>query len=132
MTMQARIIFLVSLAFGTCLGTVRSLTAEVYPSRPVTIINPFPAGAPLDTVARVVGERMRVSLGAPIMVENVTGAAGTIGVGRVARAAADGYTLGIGNLSSHIFAGATHSLQYDLMKEFRTRIACQQSPANYL
>jgi tripartite-type tricarboxylate transporter receptor subunit TctC len=128
MTMQAQIIFLVSLAFGTCLGTVRSLTAEVYPSRPVTIINPFPAGAPLDTVARVVGERMRVSLGAPIMVENVTGAAGTIGVGRVARAAADGYTLSIGNLSSHIFAGATHRLQYDLMKDFEPVVLLASNP----
>jgi tripartite-type tricarboxylate transporter receptor subunit TctC len=126
--MQAQIIFLVSLAFGTCLGTARSLTAEVYPSRPVTIINPFPAGAPLDTVARVFGERMKVSLGAPVMVENITGAAGTIGVGRAARAAADGYTLSIGNLSSHIFAGATHSLQYDLVKDFEPVVLLASNP----
>jgi tripartite-type tricarboxylate transporter receptor subunit TctC len=78
------------LAIG--LGTVGSATAQVYPARPITIISPFPAGAPLDTIARVLGERMRASLGQPVIVENVTGAAGTLGVARAARAAADGYT----------------------------------------
>jgi tripartite-type tricarboxylate transporter receptor subunit TctC len=82
------------------------------------MISPFPAGAPLDTVARVVGERMRLSLGQPLVVENVTGAAGTIGVGRVARAAADGYTVGIGNFSSHVVAGAIYGLQYDVLADF--------------
>jgi tripartite-type tricarboxylate transporter receptor subunit TctC len=116
--MQTRRMLLASLAFAACPGVIRSATAQVYPSRPVTMISPFPAGAPLDTVARVVGERMRLSLGQPLVVENVTGAAGTIGVGRVARAAADGYTVGIGNFSSHVVAGAIYGLQYDVLADF--------------
>ena len=116
--MQTRRTLLASLAFAACLGTIGSAAPQVYPSRHVTIINPFPAGAPLDTVARVVGERMRVSLGQPVIIENVTGAAGTIGVGRAARAAADGYTISIGNFSSHVLAGAIYALEYDVLKDF--------------
>jgi tripartite-type tricarboxylate transporter receptor subunit TctC len=81
------------------------------------MINPFPAGAPLDTIARVVGERMRVSLGQPVIIENVPGAAGTLGVGRAARAAADGYTVSVGNFSSHVLASATYAVQYDVLKD---------------
>jgi tripartite-type tricarboxylate transporter receptor subunit TctC len=108
---------LASLAFAVCLEITGGATAQVYPSRPVTAIVPFPAGAPLDTVARVVGERMRVSLGQSIIVENVAGAAGTTAVGRVARAAADGYTISVGNFSSHVIARAIYSLQYDVLKD---------------
>jgi tripartite-type tricarboxylate transporter receptor subunit TctC len=68
-------------------------TAQTFPSRPVTIVVPFAAGGPIDTLARVMTERMRAPLGQPVVVENVSGAAGSIGVGRVARAAPDGYTL---------------------------------------
>jgi tripartite-type tricarboxylate transporter receptor subunit TctC len=96
---------------------IGSATAQVYPVRPVTIINPFPAGSPLDTVARVVGERMRTRLGQPVIIENVTGAAGTIAVGRLARAAPDGYTISIGNFSSHVLAGAIHQVQYDVLRD---------------
>jgi tripartite-type tricarboxylate transporter receptor subunit TctC len=103
------------LATGT--GNLGSVTAQVYPSRPVTMINPFPAGAPLDTIARVVGERMRVSLGQPVIVENLPGAAGTLGVGRAARAPADGYTVSVGNFSSHVLASATYAVQYDVLKD---------------
>jgi tripartite-type tricarboxylate transporter receptor subunit TctC len=92
--------------------------AQSYPTRPITIIDPFPAGGPLDTLARIIGERMRASLGQPVIVENVTGAAGTLGVGRVARAAPDGYTMVVGNFSSHVVNGATYTLQYDLLKDF--------------
>jgi tripartite-type tricarboxylate transporter receptor subunit TctC len=116
--MQMQRTLLASLAFATCLGIIGGATAQVYPSRPVTVITPFPAGAPLDTVARVVGERMRVALGQPIIVENVAGAAGTVAVSRVARAAADGYTISIGNFSSHVIAGAIYSLQYDVLRDF--------------
>src|ERR1700722_4384581 len=100
------------------IGNLGSVAAQVYPSRPVTMINPFPAGAPLDTIARVVGERMRVTLGQPVIVENVPGAAGTLGVGRAARAPADGYTVNVGNFSSHVLASATYAVQYDVLKDF--------------
>src|SRR5262249_10137011 len=86
--------------------------------RPITIIVPFPGGAPLDTLARVISERMRSALGQPIIVENVTGAAGTLGVGRVARAVPNGHTIGIGNFSTHVVNGATYTLQYDLLNDF--------------
>jgi tripartite-type tricarboxylate transporter receptor subunit TctC len=99
------------------MGNLGSAAAQVYPSRPVTMINPFPAGAPLDTIARIVDERMRVSLGQPVIVENVPGAAGTLGVGRAARAPADGYTVSVGNFSSHVLASATYAVQYDVLKD---------------
>ena len=72
--MRTRIMLPASLVVAGCLAAIGNATAQVYPSRPVTIINPFPAGAPLDTIARVVGERIRTSLGQPIVIENVTGA----------------------------------------------------------
>jgi tripartite-type tricarboxylate transporter receptor subunit TctC len=104
-------------ALAASMGNLGSAAAQVYPSRPVTMINPFPAGAPLDTIARVVGERMRVSLGQPVIIENVPGAAGTLGVGRAARAPADGYTVSVGNFSSHVLASATYAVQYDVLKD---------------
>ena len=72
----------------------RIARAQNYPARPITMIVPFAAGGPTDTIGRIVGERMRASLGQPLIVENITGAAGSIAVGRVARAAPDGYTIG--------------------------------------
>jgi tripartite-type tricarboxylate transporter receptor subunit TctC len=105
-------------ALAASIGNLGSAAAQVYPSRPVTMINPFPAGAPLDTIARVVGERMRMSLGQPVIVENVPGAAGTLGVGRAARAPTDGYTVSVGNFSSHVLASATYAVQYDVLKDF--------------
>ena len=92
--------------------------AQAYPSRPVTMIVPFPAAGPADVLARILSEPMRLSLGQPIVIENVSGAAGSIAVGRVARAAPDGYTLIIGNLGTHVVNGAIYSLQYDLVKDF--------------
>src|SRR5262249_27742854 len=80
--------------------------AQGYPSHPITMIVPFPAGGPTDTLARVLGERMRVSLGQPVIIETVTGAGASIGVARAAQAAPDGYTLSIGNWTSHVGAGA--------------------------
>jgi len=84
----------------------------------ITVIVPFAAGGGLDVTTRAMVEPMRVSLGQPIIIENVTGAAGSIGVGRVARAAPDGYTLGLGNNGSHVATGATYALQYDLLNDF--------------
>src|ERR1700682_4302853 len=83
----------------------RVAAAQAYPSRPITMIVPYPAGGPTDTVGRTVAERMPAELGQPIVVENVTGAAGSIGLGRVARAAPDGYTIEVGNWSAHVVNG---------------------------
>ena len=107
-----------ALAVASAFTTGPGALAQTYPSRPITIVVPFPAGGSIDTVARVVGERMRVSLGKPVIVENVTGAGGSIGVGRVAHATPDGYTIGIGNLSTHVINGATYQLSYDVVKDF--------------
>jgi tripartite-type tricarboxylate transporter receptor subunit TctC len=104
-------------ACAAALHGVTPASAQSYPSKPVTIVVPFAAGGPADTLARLLGERMKTSLGQPILVENVAGAAGSIGVGRVVRAAADGYTIGIGHLGTHVFNGALYNLQYDLVKD---------------
>jgi tripartite-type tricarboxylate transporter receptor subunit TctC len=107
-----------ALAIVVTIAGTSSAPAQDYPLRPVTIVVPFPAGGSIDTVARVIGERMKVSLGQPFVVENITGAGGSIGVGRVARAAPDGYTIGIGNLSTHVINGATYTLGYDVVSDF--------------
>src|SRR5499427_7681712 len=93
-------------------------SAQTFPSRPVTIVVPFAAGGPIDTLARVLAERMRASLGQPVVVENVSGAAGSIGVGRVARAAPDGYTLVAGFWGTHVVNAATQPLVYDVLNDF--------------
>ena len=82
------------------------------------MVAPYAAGGPTDTIARVMAERMRVPLGQTILVENTTGAAGTIGVGRVARATPDGYTIGIGHWGTHVVNPAIYTLQYDTLKDF--------------
>jgi tripartite-type tricarboxylate transporter receptor subunit TctC len=92
--------------------------AQPYPSHPVTLIVPFGAGGPVDTLARTLSEPMRKSLGQPVIIENVTGASGTIGVGRAVRAAPDGYTVSIGNWPSHVVNGAIYTLPYDVLKDF--------------
>jgi len=92
--------------------------AQAYPSRPVTIVVPFPAGGPTDTLARILAEHMRTSLGQPVIIENVSGAGGSIGVGRVARAAPDGYTVSIGHWGTHVLNGASYQLQYDVEQDF--------------
>ena len=96
----------------------RLACAQLYPSRPITLVVPFPAGGPVDTLARFLAERMRASLGQPLVIENISGAGGSIGVGRVARASPDGYTLIIGITSTHVFNGAMYSLQYDVLNDF--------------
>jgi tripartite-type tricarboxylate transporter receptor subunit TctC len=96
----------------------RLASAQTYPMRPIAMIVPFPAGGSTDTIGRVMAERMKRSLGQPVIVEDVAGAGGTIAFGRVARAAPDGYTLGIGTNSSHVITGATYALQNDLLNDF--------------
>jgi len=104
------------IAFG--IDAARPLAAQTYPTRPISIVVPFPAGGPVDVVGRLLAERMRESLGQPVLIENVTGASGSIAVGRVARAAPDGYTLILGNLGTHVVNGAVYALQYDLINDF--------------
>ena len=100
------------------LSGIASVQAQTYPSRPVTLVVPYPPGGTSDLIARILSEPMKASLGQPIIIENVGGAGGTIGVGRVARAAPDGYTLGIGNVSTYVLNGAAYTLSYDLLKDF--------------
>jgi tripartite-type tricarboxylate transporter receptor subunit TctC len=92
--------------------------AQSYPSRPITMIAPFPAGGPSDALARILSEPMRAALGQPVVIENVGGAGGNIGVGRLARSAPDGYTVGIGQWSTHVVNAVTYSLSYDVLHDF--------------
>src|ERR1700675_2550593 len=98
-----RIALVLVMAMSAGIGGAR---AQSFPSKQVTMIVPFPAGGGSDILARVVAERMRSSLGQPVIVENVGGAGGTIGTARVARAAPDGYTIGFGQWTSHVGSGA--------------------------
>jgi tripartite-type tricarboxylate transporter receptor subunit TctC len=93
--------------------------AQVYPSRPITIVVGFAAGGPTDIGSRILAERMKPLLGQPVIIENVTGANGSIGVGRVVRAAPDGYTLSIGDIGTHVANQVTYSLAYDLQKDLQ-------------
>jgi tripartite-type tricarboxylate transporter receptor subunit TctC len=104
-------------AAAAALTIVTSAASQDYPSRPVTMVVPFAAGGPTDVVARILAEGMRASLGQPVLIENVTGAAGSIAVGRVARSAPDGYTLSIGHWSTHVVNGAIYKLPYDLLTD---------------
>ncbi len=111
--------FLQLAAGASALPTVsRVAWAQAFPARPMTIIVPFTAGGPTDTIARIMAERMRVSLGQTVLIENVTGANGTIGVGRVARSPPDGYTISIGHWSTHVINGAIYPLQFDVLSDF--------------
>ncbi|MBM3531118.1 MAG: tripartite tricarboxylate transporter substrate binding protein BugD [Alphaproteobacteria bacterium] len=103
-------------AFGVA-ATVDA-RAQSYPSRPITLVSPFPAGGAADTIARVLAAGMQQRLGQSVVVENVTGGGGSIGAGRVARAAGDGYTLCVGSAGSHVINGATMSLPYDVVDDF--------------
>ncbi len=95
-----------------------SAAAQTYPTRAITMVVPFAAGGPTDTIARILAEGMRQALGQTVIIENTTGAAGSIGVGRVARAAPDGYTIGIGHWSTHVVNAAVYPLQYDVLNDF--------------
>src|SRR5262245_41346701 len=97
----------------------RFAAAQGYPTRPVTLVVPFAAGGPVDVLARLMAEPMKASLGQPVVIENVAGAAGSVGVARVARASPDGYTLSIGpGSSTHVANAAIYALPYDVVKDF--------------
>ena len=104
-------------AFALTLAAIATAQAQPFPSRPITLIVPFPPGGSTDTAARIMAERMRPILGQPIVIENVGGAGGSIGVGRVARAPADGYTIDIGQWDTHV-GSIIYKLNYDLEKDF--------------
>jgi tripartite-type tricarboxylate transporter receptor subunit TctC len=106
------------IALALSLAVAGSAGAQTYPTHPITIVVPFPAGGPTDVLVRILSERMRVSLGQPLVVEYVSGAAGTLGLGRVARAAADGYTVLIGHLGSNAVVPGLYSLPFDVLKDF--------------
>jgi tripartite-type tricarboxylate transporter receptor subunit TctC len=109
---------LLAAAVFAALTGIASATAQTYPSRPITMIVPLAPGGSTDVIARIMAEGIRASLGQPVIVENTTGAGGTIGVGRLARAAPDGYTIGIGQWGTNMANGAIYTLQYDLLKDF--------------
>jgi tripartite-type tricarboxylate transporter receptor subunit TctC len=92
--------------------------AQSYPAHPITLIVPFAAGAAADVIGRIMSERMTRLLGQPVIVENVSGAEGSIGAGRAARARPDGYTIDLGGTGNHVLNGALYSLQYDVLNDF--------------
>src|SRR5580692_11018997 len=102
--------------------------AEDYPTRAITMIVPFPAGGATDTVARFLAEQMRPILGQAIIIENVAGAAGSIGVGRAVRSPADGYTLSIGTSTTHMLTGGLYDLNFDLLKDLEPVIQIGSEP----
>src|SRR6202012_4806750 len=110
--------FLAFIAAIWCsLNAAEPAIAETYPSHTITIVVPFSAGGPTDTLARIIAARMQVLLGQSGIIENVTGAAGPIGVGRVVRAAPDGYTISLGPMNSHVLTGAIYNLPFDLLRD---------------
>jgi tripartite-type tricarboxylate transporter receptor subunit TctC len=102
--------------------------AENYPSHPITIIVPFSAGGPSDAMARILAERMRTTLGEAVVIENVTGAGGSIGVGRAVHSPPDGYTVSFGHLGTHVANGAVYKLGYDLVADLEPVVLLPSNP----
>ena len=120
-------VWILAAAF-TASQAIATATAQVYPSRPITMVVPFPAGGPSDVVPRILGDKMRATLGQSIIVENVSGAGGSIGMGRVARAAPDGYTVGVGSWSTGVVNGAIYALNYDVVSDFEPVVLLPENP----
>jgi tripartite-type tricarboxylate transporter receptor subunit TctC len=110
------------LAFGN------AAAAENYPSHPITVIVPFSAGGPSDAMMRILAERMKLPLGETILIENVTGAGGSLGVGRTVRSAPDGYTIGFGHLGTNVANGAIYKLGYDLVADLEPVVMLPSNP----
>ncbi|MGB7176897.1 MAG: tripartite tricarboxylate transporter substrate binding protein [Xanthobacteraceae bacterium] len=108
----------IALAFTLLAAGTFAAYGQNYPSRAITIVVPYPAGGPTDTIARILAERMQVALSQSVIIENIGGAGGSIGVGHVAHASPDGYTLSIGHIRTHVFNAATLKLDYDVVKDF--------------
>src|SRR5436853_2508842 len=115
-------------AFVALLTLGGSAAAEKFPSHPITIVVPFSAGGPSDAMARILAERMKLRLGEAILVENVTGAGGSIGVGRAVRSPPDGYTLSFGHLGTHVANGAVYKLGYDLVADLEPVVLLPSNP----
>ncbi|MET0669080.1 MAG: tripartite tricarboxylate transporter substrate-binding protein [Xanthobacteraceae bacterium] len=140
--MKMRTAAFLAAAFAATLGPIANATAQSYPSRPISIIVPFPPGGQVDTLARILLDRMRAALGQTIIIENVGGASGGIGVTRVVRSAPDGYTLSMGNWTSHVGGPAIYPVQFDILKDLEPIamlpaaptiiVARQNMPANNL
>ncbi len=105
-----------------------SATAQAFPTRPITMVVPVPAGGPTDAIARVLTGYLPQALGQPVVIENIPGAGGSVGSGQVARATPDGYRIGIGLLGTHVMNGAIYKLQYDLLKDFEPVAMIASSP----
>lgn len=113
-----RIRWVAALAFGILVSGTFGAVAQSYPTRTITIVVPYPPGGPTDTIARILADRMKAPLGQSVIVENISGAGGAIGVGHVARSAPDGYTLSIGHVQTHVLNAATMKLDYDVVNDF--------------
>jgi len=122
-----RLVF-AALVGAALIGVTASASAQTFPSRPVTLIVPYAAGGPTDTIARIVGDRMGQALGQPVVIENVAGAAGTIAAARVARGAPDGYTMFIATWSSHVVSPVIYRLSYDVFRDFAPVVWLTQTP----
>jgi tripartite-type tricarboxylate transporter receptor subunit TctC len=110
------------------LAFIGTASAENFPSHPITIVVPFSAGGPSDAMARILAERMKVTLGETLLVENVTGAGGSIGVGRAVRSPPDGYTISFGHLGTHVANGAIYKLGYDLVADLEPVVLLPSNP----
>src|SRR3954462_5175836 len=110
------------LAFGS------AAIAQNFPSHPITIIVPFSAGGPSDAMARILAERMKTSLGEAVLIENVTGAGGSLGVGRAVRSPPDGYTISFGHLGTHVANGAVYKLGFDLVADLEPVVLLPSNP----
>lgn len=115
-------------ALAALLAFAGNARADQFPSRQITIVVPFSAGGPSDAMARVLAERMQRSLGQSILIENVTGAGGSLGVGRVVRSAPDGYTIGFGHLGTNVANGAIYKLGYDLVTDLEPVVMLPSNP----
>ena len=122
-----RLLLAAAAAVAVVTGAV-SAAAQTYPNKSVTIIVPFAAGGPSDALARIMGEHMKSTLGQSFVVENVTGAAGSIGVGRAVRATPDGYTISFGHLGTHVANGAIYPLPYDMLVDLEPVVLLPSNP----
>ena len=118
----------IALGLAMLSASIGAARAQDYPSRPITIIVPLVAGGGADTLARIVADRMKTTLGQPVVVENIPMAAGTVGVGRLAQSAPDGYTVGIGDQTSNLISSLTTSVRYDVLKDFEPVSLLSTSP----
>jgi tripartite-type tricarboxylate transporter receptor subunit TctC len=122
------IILLLMVSAGPLQVNMAPAAAQDYPTRPVTVIVPLVAGSGVDTTARILAERMKTTLGQPLVVENIPTGAGVVGVGRLAEAAPDGYTIGIGDQTTNVISALTSSVRYDVLKDFEPVSLLSTSP----